>query len=267
VVGASTGKEERMSSGLKTLVARIAMATLCLSAVANCAGRTPEHPRTGQHAYRTRQVNYLLFLPETYGQDPAVKWPLMVFLHGISKRGDTLGELEALKTDGPPMIVEDQLGFPFVVLSPQCPSGEYWESQYRSLERLLDDIVDTYAVDTGGIYLTGLSMGGFGAWHWALRDPSLFAAVVPIAGGHVHGSDEVPENICDLKDLPVWAFHGGADDVVLPMQSEVLVEGLQACDADVRFTLYPDADHAGSWKRAYADSELYDWLLSQTLAE
>lgn len=260
-----------MSGGLRTLAVRIALSTLCLSAVANCAGDTPGPPQTGQHAYSTRQVlsrtNYLLFLPETYGQDPAVKWPLMVFLHGIAKRGDTLEELEELKKDGPPMIVEDQLDFPFIVLSPQCPSDEYWESQYDSLERLLDDIVDTYVVDTDRIYLTGLSMGGYGAWHWALRDPSRFAAVVPIAGGHVQGSDEVPENICDLKDLPIWAFHGGADDVVLPMQSEVLVEGLQACDALVRFTLYPDTDHAGSWKRAYADSELYDWLLEQTLAE
>ena len=83
-----------MSGGLETLAVRIAAFALCLSAVANCAGDTPESPQTGQHAYSARQglsrANYLLFLPETYGQDPAVKWPLVVFLHGIAKRGDTV---------------------------------------------------------------------------------------------------------------------------------------------------------------------------------
>lgn len=256
------------------------MSMLCVFTVTNCAGSAAKAPKTGQHAYTARhgtsRANYFLFLPASYGQDPETRWPLMVFLHGIAKRGDTVEELEELKKDGPPMIVEDQLDFPFIVLSPQCPSDEYWESQYDTLERLVDELVGTYAVDSDRVYLTGLSMGGYGAWHWALRDPDRFAAVVPIAGGHVHGSDEVPEAICDLKSLPIWAFHGGADDVVLPMQSEVLVEALEACGADVRgadlrgadlrFTLYPDADHAGSWKRAYADPEMYDWLLGHTLA-
>jgi predicted peptidase len=207
------------------------------------------------------QVNYLLFLPREYGQDLEKQWPLMVFLHGIAKRGRTLEDLDLLKKDGPPMIVEEQPDFPFIVLSPQCPPDSSWEPQIRKLEKLVDEVVSAYSVDADRVYLTGLSMGGYGAWHWALEHPSRFAAVVPIAGGHIPDSAEVPGNICDLKDVPVWAFHGAADDVVLPAQSEVLVEALRGCGSDVLFTLYPGADHDDSWKLAYADPELYEWML------
>jgi len=223
--------------------------------------------QTGQHAYTMRQglasVNYLLFLPREYGQDPEKRWPLMVFLHGIAKRGTSLEDLELLKKDGPPMIVEEQLDFPFIVLSPQCPPDSYWEPQLEKMERLLDEVASTYAVDGDRIILTGLSLGGYGAWHWVLDSPSRFAAVVPIAGGHMPGSDEVPGNICDIRDVPIWAFHGGADDAVAPRQSEVLVEALRACGSDVRFTLYPGAAHDTSWKLAYADPDLYEWMLEQ----
>jgi predicted peptidase len=163
------------------------------------------------------------------------------------------------------MIVEQQPDYPFVVLSPQCPSDSYWENELDKLDALFDEVLDTYAIDPDRIYLTGLSMGGYGAWHYALKHPERFAAVVPIAGGYIHGSDEVPQKLCDLKDVPIWVFHGAADDVVLPRQSEVLVEALQACPANVRFTLYPEASHDQSWKLAYADLELYDWLLAQSL--
>ena len=98
-----------------------------------------------------------------------------------------------------------------------------------------------------------------------MRNPNRFAAIVPIAGGYVFQSDEVPDNMCDLKDVPTWVFHGADDDVVSSRQSEVMVSALQACPGDVRFTLYPGAEHADSWKQAYADPELYEWLLEQTL--
>ncbi len=122
-----------------------------------------------------------------------------------------------------------------------------------------------YAVDSNRIYLTGLSMGGFGTWRLALRYPERFAAIVPIAGGYITESDAIPENICDLKDVPIWAFHGAQDTVVLPRQSEIMVNALQGCDGHVRFTPYTGAEHEGSWQLAYADPELYEWLLQQTL--
>jgi predicted peptidase len=165
------------------------------------------------------------------------------------------------------MIVEQRTDFPFIVLSPQCPSDAFWESQVGRLDSLLEEISATYDVDESRIYLTGLSMGGYGAWHYALREPTRFAAVVPIAGGYIQGSDEVPENICVLQDVPMWVFHGAGDKVVLPRQSEVLVDALRACPSKVRFTLYPGAAHDESWKLAYADPELYAWLLAQRLEE
>lgn len=225
--------------------------------------------QTGQHAYTLREgkpsVNYLLFLPRDYEQEPQKRWPLIVFLHGLGERGDDLEDLELLKKHGPPMLVEQQPDFPFIVLSPQCPADSYWESQIDTMDTLLEEIVAKYGVDTNRIYLTGLSMGGFGTWRLALQYPKRFAAVVPIAGGYILRSDAIPENICDLKDVPIWVFHGAQDTVVLPGQSEAMVNALQACGGNVRFTLYPDVEHEDSWKLAYADPELYEWLLEQTL--
>ncbi|MGD9148329.1 MAG: dienelactone hydrolase family protein [Anaerolineae bacterium] len=247
------------------------MAMLCPLLGAACSAPPAEPVEPGQHALTAgrgrSRVNYLLFLPQEYGQEPGRQWPLMVFLHGIAKRGDSLEELEELKKDGPPMIVEQEPDFPFIVLSPQCPSDSFWESQLGRLDSLVEEILATYDVDERRIYLTGLSMGGYGVWHYALKDPARFAAVVPIAGGYVHGSDEVPASICDLQDVPIWVFHGAGDDVVMPRQSEVLVDALRACPSEVRFTLYPGAAHDESWKMAYADPELYEWMLAQRLEE
>jgi predicted peptidase len=241
--------------------------------ITGCTGTSQQTtqitPQPGQHAYTYEMsgvnLNYLLFLPQSYGKDLRQQWPLMIFLHGLAKRGDTIEALEELKKDGPPMIVEERPDFPFIVLSPQCPSDSYWEGQLNQVDKLVDEVVHNYAVDTNRIYLTGLSMGGYGSWHYALSEPEQFAAIVPIAGGHIPQSDEVPDNICDLKYTPTRVFHGNQDDVVLPRQSEVLVEALEACGSDVRFTLYPDADHDDSWKHAYSDPELYEWLLEQAL--
>ena len=239
---------------------------LCLAA---CGARPTVQVQTGQQAHTfargQSRLNYLLFLPEGYERNSDKRWPLLLFLHGIAKRGDTLEELELLKADGPPMIVEGQPDFPFVVLSPQCPPNSYWELELDELDGLLDDVLSNYAVDPNRVYLTGLSMGGFGAWHYALRDPGRFAALVPIAGGHQPGSDAVPADICTLQDTPTWVFHGALDDVVPAWQSGVLVDALRDCPAEVRLTLYAEADHEGAWKRAYDDPALYEWLLAQRL--
>jgi predicted peptidase len=132
------------------------------------------------------------------------------------------------------------------------------------LNALLDQIQGEYSIDPFRVYLTGLSMGGFGAWEFALRYPTRFAAIVPVSGGYREGSHVVPENICDLKDVPIWVFHGGRDTIVLPFHSEILVEALQACGSDVRFTRYPDAEHEDGFLRAYAEPELFPWLFAQT---
>jgi predicted peptidase len=229
----------------------------------------PVGVRTGQHPYaltvriereshltQTVDVNYLLYLPDTYGKDPQQRWPLILFLHGSGGRSSNFEILKHERTDD----------FPFVVVSPQLPRElKRWSAMIDPLNVLLDHIQATYSVDPQRAYLTGLSMGGFGTWEFALRYPRRFAAIVPIAGGYIHRSDAIPENICVLKDVPVWAFHGAQDSAVRPAQSEELVKALEACGGDVRFTLYPDAGHADSWERAYADPEVYKWLMAQRL--
>jgi len=231
--------------------------------------------RVGQHAYTTTvqiedeshitqtvQVNYLLYVPESYGQDPQQRWPLILFLHGRGERGDNL---ELLKKHPLPRILEQQSDFPAVVISPQLSLQRFWWSDMIDpLNALLDQIQVEYSVDPQRVYLTGLSMGGFGAWEFALRYPTRFAAVVPIAGGYREGSRVIPENICSLKDVPIWVFHGGNDTIVPSFHSEILVEALQACGSDVRFTLYSDAEHEGSFLQAYAEPELFPWLFAQT---
>ncbi len=244
--------------------------------VAGCVPAAPT-PRAdlGQRAYsasvrlaspgqaaQTLQVNYLLYLPDTYGQDPHQRWPLILYLHGRGERGQ---DLDLLKSHPLPETLEQKPDFPFIVVSPQLSLETVtWSGRIEALNALLDQLQATYAVDARRIYLTGLSMGGFGTWEFALRHPGRFAAIVPIAGGYDdYGS--VPANICDLKDLPVWAFHGGADTIVPVRLDQVLVDALRACGGDVRFTLYPEADHEATWRRAYADPQLYEWLLSHSL--
>ncbi len=207
-------------------------------------------------------LGFLLYLPRAYGQDPAQTWPLILFLHGSGENGSNP---ELVAANGLPQLLTGDADYPFIVVSPQAQGESDWNSQLRPLMALVDYIQSNYAVDVKRTYLTGLSMGGIGAWDLALTYPQRFAAAVPIAGGWIFGSDAIPKRICDLKDMPIWVFHGALDRNVFPKQSQLLVDALRACGSDVKFTLYPDADHSGAWTRAYADPALYEWLLAQHL--
>jgi predicted peptidase len=176
---------------------------------------------------------------------------MILFLHGRGERGD---DVEMIKKHGISKVVEQRKDFPFITVSPQCPEDTMWPLEIEALNALLDEIVARYAVDPDRIYLTGLSMGGYGAWHLATRYPERFAAVAPICGG----GD--PEKVCVLKDVPVWVFHGAKDPVVPLAASQEMVDALKACGGDVRFTIYPEAEH-DSWTKTYEDPALYDWFL------
>jgi predicted peptidase len=230
----------------------------------------------GQHAYqfdltladakglmRTFPISYLLYLPDGYGQDPQQQWPLVLSLHGSDVWG---AHPEDLIASGLPRLLTSTLDFPALVLSPQAPEeAVWWGTELDKASALLDHIQAAYAVDPRRIYLTGLSMGGFGAWALAVRQPQRFAAVIPIAGGWNSENDTVPRNICDIKDVPIWVFHGAQDDIVLPKKAELLVNALKQCGVEVRYTLYPDAKHRESFERAYDDPELYAWMFEQHL--
>jgi predicted peptidase len=198
---------------------------------------------------KTVRVNSLLFLPKDYAKDKR-SWPMMVFLHGAGEMGDNL---ELVKRNGPPKIVEEQKDFPFILLSPQCPQGEWWSPEILNL--LLEEIVNQYRVDEDRIYLTGLSMGGFGTWNFAIEFPHRFAAIAPICGGGPVYKE------CAIRHLPVWVFHGARDNVVPIENSEEMVTALKECGGNVRFTVYPEAGH-DAWTAAYNNPELYDWFVS-----
>ena len=136
-----------------------------------------------------------------------------------------------------------------------------WNMELDALNGLVLSAMKTYNVDESRIYLTGLSMGGYGAWHLAEAYPRLFAAVVPICGG-AQPMIGFPERIKALKKVPIWAFHGAKDNVVPVERSQELVDVLKKNDGNVRFTIYPDASH-DSWTETYDNPELYEWLLKQ----
>jgi predicted peptidase len=182
----------------------------------------------------------------------------VLFLHGIGERG---ADLELLKLHGIPKVIAQGTDFPFIVLSPQCPEDTIWTNELDALHALLETIIEKYNVDHSRIYLTGLSMGGYGTWHFAATFPTMFAAIAPICGGAVPFVG-FPERIHVLKDVPIWAFHGEKDEVVPLQESQELVDVLITHQGNVKFTIYPGTDH-DSWTQTYENPDLYEWLLQQ----
>lgn len=198
---------------------------------------------------------YQLFLPKGWGFANK-EWPLIFFLHG---RGESYGPLSLVKKWGPPKIADSDPNFPYIVVSPQCPGKESWSQarQQKILIGLLDEIVSKYNVDKSRIYLTGLSMGGYGSWRLAADHPDRFAAVVPICGG----GD--PKDAEKLKNLPIWVFHGTEDRAVPLKRSVDMVEAIRkAGGKSIRFTTLEHYGH-NSWSPTYASPELYSWLNQQ----
>jgi predicted peptidase len=193
-------------------------------------------------------IRYLLFLPrqDSQAEQP---WPLLLFLHGAGERGN---DLELVKKHGPPKIVDHDPDFPFLVVSPQCRANERWN--VAELIQLVDESVARYRVDAKRIYVTGLSMGGYGTWALCAAYPDRFAAAVPICGG---GN---PADAPHLRSLPLWVFHGAHDQIVTLQQSERMVRAVEAAGGNVKFTVYPDAEH-DSWTMTYDNPDVYAWLL------
>jgi len=214
--------------------------------------------KIGQHAYHfektiEKKIGYLLFLPEDYGKTDK-QWPLIIYLIGAGHRGN---DLELVKVYGPARVAESRPDFPFVVLSPQIPEGDWFSNHVNTVIDLLDHVVDNYDVDESRVYMTGLSMGGYGTWEIASKYPERFAAIAPICGG---GN---PETACNLKYMPTWAFHGDKDSVVDIGQSQRMIDAIKNCGGDPKFTIYPGVNH-GSWINAYEDDKIFDWFLQFT---
>ena len=205
---------------------------------------------------RTLHLDYLLYLPKGYRASGKKKWPLILFLHGAGERGD---DIELIKKHGLPKLIEAGEEFPCIIVSPQCLQETWWSSHLESLDALLDEVIRTHAVDTTRLYLTGMSMGGYGTWHYASLHPRRFAALAPICGGGPWPFG-FPEKVAVLKNVPIWVFHGAKDKIVPPSESKRLVKVLEKVGGNVRFTVYPEAEH-DSWTQTYDNPELYEWFL------
>lgn len=209
----------------------------------------------------TRELSYLISLPEGYNASQEKKWPLILFLHGAGERGTNL---QAVAVHGIPKHLNAGQKIPFVVVAPQCPNGEIWDD--ATLLGLLDKLIATHQIDSKRVYLTGLSMGGYGSWSLGTRHPERFAAIAPVCGGGERLrllllSESQKKS---LKTLGIWAFHGGKDDVVPLEESERMIAAVKkAGNAAPKLTVYPNDGH-DSWNHAYAEAELLPWFLKHS---
>lgn len=214
-------------------------------------------------------LNYRLLKPDNL--DNKLNYPLVIFLHGSGERGD---DNKAQLIHGTWRFAEEgsRSKYPSFVVVPQCPEGKRWvevdwsapahvtpekpSESFILLLQLLREMQAVYPIDDSRIYVTGLSMGGYGTWDLIARYPELFAAAVPICGG---GDSTQAKRI---RDIPVWAFHGSDDNVVPPQRSEDMIEAMRKAGGQPRYTEYENVGH-GSWAPAYEEIDLLDWLYSQ----
>jgi predicted peptidase len=195
------------------------------------------------------RYHYLLYLPKEYKNEQEKKWPLMIYLHGRSRRGD---DLEKLKRYGPPAMIKRGKEFPLIVASPQCPINESWNND-KWFVPLLNELKSKYRIDSNRIYLVGMSLGGSGVWYTATKFPEYIAAIIPICGA---GN---PRLVCKMKHIPVWAFHGDNDRIVPPEKSKKMVEALTRCGGKARLTLLKNKGH--DLHRVFHNEKIYEWLL------
>lgn len=199
------------------------------------------------------KLDYVLYTPEGY-KDSKEDFPLIVFLHGAGERGT---DLSKVSVHGPLQYVKDGNKIDAVILAPQCPEGVYW--QPHEVAALVKKVIKENRIDKNRVYLTGLSMGGYGVWATGGEYSELFAAMAPVCGAIYR---PIYRNISHIKEMPIWVFHGALDDVVSPTNSNEMVKTLKAAGNDVKYTIYPFANH-NSWTETYNNPELYEWMLAQ----
>jgi len=229
------------------------------------AGRAPLRPqyrpyvRDREFLFRLKRAvgedpvyPFLAWKPKGYDAEPERRWPLVVFLHGSGERGTNLSVLERGGPCGQDWLCED---LPFILVQPQCPADDWWEP--TTVAALLDKLCATMRVDEERIYLTGMSMGGYGTCDTAAVYPERFAAIAPVCG---FGN---PENAVWFKDVPIWVFQGAKDDLVPVESARELVKRLRELGgAEVKYTEYSEAGHQIT-DDVYSDRDFWKWLLEQ----
>jgi len=199
------------------------------------------------------------------------KYPLVLFLHGAGERGD---DNQVTLVHAAPDFADEQRRkqYPCYVVVPQCPEGKKWSDvdwskdsselpkeasqSMQAIKELLDEMVDSAGVDANRIYITGLSMGGYGTWDAISRYPDFFAAAAPVCGG----GD--PAKVKSFAKLPIWCFHGANDSVVKAVRSQEMVNALKAIGSSVLYTEYPGVEH-DSWTATYSNPAFFEWMFAQ----
>jgi predicted peptidase len=206
-----------------------------------------------------KEFKYVLFVPYAYQGDKA--YPIILFLHGAGEReGGSKGPADV--GIGPAIKKTGAKDFPFFVVFPRCQRAPHnWRADGPDSQRalaMLAEVMKAYSIDEKRVYLTGLSMGGYGTWDLAAKYPHRWAAIVPICGG---GDPSGAEKI---KHIPCWCFHGDADPAVKVEKSRSMIKALQEAGGKPKYTEYAGVGH-NSWDKAYGTRELYDWLFKHSL--
>lgn len=199
------------------------------------------------------ESRYVVFLPRGY--DQSHRYPAIVFLHGAGAQGtDGRRQLTAFA----PSINRRKDSFPFIVVFPQAPSGDWHPEtgQGDLAMAVLDDVMRVYSVDPDRVALTGVSMGGEGTWSLAAAYPDRWSAIVPLCGS---GDPTIVER---FAHIPCWCFQGGADRSTYPERSRAMVRGLRIAGGQPIYTEYPGVGH-NCWDRAYDSEDLFEWLITQ----
>ena len=222
----------------------------------------------------TDTLLYRILMPENF--DKTKTYPVLLFLHGAGERGN---DNQAQLIHGGKLFLRPEVraNYPAIVIFPQCPEDSYWSNVKSSMVNgkrnfefekggkptlamkmvmsLMEQVKDLPYTDNKRIYAGGLSMGGMGTFEILRRMRGEFAAAFAVCGG------DNPENVRKYKNIPLWIFHGAKDDVVPPENSQIVADALKAKKADVKFTMYSEANH-NSWDQAFAEPELLSWLFS-----
>ena len=231
--------------------------------LAGCTTVAPAGTQAFAHVDATEVMVYQLYSPElTFDSDgnyPGEPLPLVVFLHGSGERGsDNQLQMERALWFAEPRVQDK---YPSFILAPQCPLERWWspELQTKQVRAIIDRLMAEYPIDPDRVYITGLSMGGFGTWEMLYSNPGFFAAAAPVCGGYD------PALASAFATVPTWVFHGDADQAVEVENSRAMVKALRAIGAPVKYTEYPGVGH-DSWTAAYHDDEFIDWLFAQRLS-
>ena len=262
-----------LSSSVTALVAAV-LAAACFVGPAGADELADLRDQTQKRVYKDadgKTLLYRLFVPKGY--DAKKKYPLILFLHGAGERGSD-NDRQLLHPDPLNFVrAKHAAANPAFLVAPQCPTGQKWvdvnwwqrphhktpekpaESMRLTLEAL-DSLQKEFSIDADRVYVTGLSMGGYGTFDALVRRPDYWAAAVPLCGG----ADDARAK--DFAHVPIWVFHGGKDRAVPVERSRSAVEALKKAGAKPKYTEYEGAGH-GIWKRAYAEPELAEWLFQQ----